>query len=355
MKINTKVVFEWNDKSEQYEEISCESYDYAGEIALCQEDVDAEEELGRLEQDIEDYKKAWQKAAINRDTASYKHYQSLLSTAQTKQKALVTKIKEHKAAKLRRETLGEKQAAELAAAELEAAQAEASRIIEQERQANQALIDNKKEESGSGGLLGAGEGGQSLNPDILEEKSEFEINEEALEPTGHTVNISTDTSGAIEEQRIKSGTDVPESDATEISGTADAENPESESDAFGVVVTDKQISSEPEFDASGEKSETGEKKTWGGLLGMGKDTKIGKSIGKSIGAFGKKGGLLGMAMKGMGVEGAGDIMNQFTGAMSGVMGDNKQEPLNQEDYISDVQSAANVSTPTYQRQEGSFY
>jgi hypothetical protein len=92
-----------------------------------------------------------------------------------------------------------------------------------------------------------------------------------------------------------------------------------------------------------------DKKPWGGLLGP--DTKIGKSIGN----FGKKGGLLGMAMKGMGVEGAGDIMNQFTGAMSKVMGANKQEPLNQQDYISDVQSAANHPTQTYQRPEGSFY
>jgi hypothetical protein len=38
MKINTKVVFEWNDESKQYEEIYCESYDYDGEVAECQQD-----------------------------------------------------------------------------------------------------------------------------------------------------------------------------------------------------------------------------------------------------------------------------------------------------------------------------
>ena len=32
MKINTKVVFEWNDDTKQYEEIYCESYDYDGEV-----------------------------------------------------------------------------------------------------------------------------------------------------------------------------------------------------------------------------------------------------------------------------------------------------------------------------------
>lgn len=36
MKINTKVIFEWNDESKQYEEVYCESYDYDGEVAECQ-------------------------------------------------------------------------------------------------------------------------------------------------------------------------------------------------------------------------------------------------------------------------------------------------------------------------------
>jgi len=36
MKINTKVVFEWNPKSKQYEEVYCDSYEYDGEVAECQ-------------------------------------------------------------------------------------------------------------------------------------------------------------------------------------------------------------------------------------------------------------------------------------------------------------------------------
>ena len=36
MKINTKVVFEWNPESKQYEEVYCESYEYDGEVAECQ-------------------------------------------------------------------------------------------------------------------------------------------------------------------------------------------------------------------------------------------------------------------------------------------------------------------------------
>jgi hypothetical protein len=36
MKINTKVVFEWNPESKQYEEIYCDSYDYDGEVSECQ-------------------------------------------------------------------------------------------------------------------------------------------------------------------------------------------------------------------------------------------------------------------------------------------------------------------------------
>ena len=35
MKINTKVVFEWNPKSKQYEEIYCDSYEHDGEVAQC--------------------------------------------------------------------------------------------------------------------------------------------------------------------------------------------------------------------------------------------------------------------------------------------------------------------------------
>ena len=38
MKINTKVVFEWNPESKQYEEIYCDSYDYDGEVDQCQYD-----------------------------------------------------------------------------------------------------------------------------------------------------------------------------------------------------------------------------------------------------------------------------------------------------------------------------
>ena len=89
-------------------------------------------------------------------------------------------------------------------------------------------------------------------------------------------------------------------------------------------------------------------KPWGGLLGP--DTKWGKKIGD----FGKKGGLLGMAMKGMGVEGAGGIMGQFTGAMSGMLGGGQQS-VPQQDYTSEVQNAANLAPPSYQRQQGSFY
>ena len=36
MKINTKVVFEWNPKSKQYEEVYCDSYEHYGEVAECQ-------------------------------------------------------------------------------------------------------------------------------------------------------------------------------------------------------------------------------------------------------------------------------------------------------------------------------
>ena len=45
MKINTKVVFEWNDDTKQYEEIYCESYDYNGEVAECQGEEDAAAEV----------------------------------------------------------------------------------------------------------------------------------------------------------------------------------------------------------------------------------------------------------------------------------------------------------------------
>ena len=36
MKINTKVVFEWNPKFKQYEEVYCDSYEHDGEVAECQ-------------------------------------------------------------------------------------------------------------------------------------------------------------------------------------------------------------------------------------------------------------------------------------------------------------------------------
>jgi len=39
MKINTKVIFEWNNKSKQYEEVYCESYEYDGEVAQCFEPI----------------------------------------------------------------------------------------------------------------------------------------------------------------------------------------------------------------------------------------------------------------------------------------------------------------------------
>jgi len=37
MKINTKVIFEWNSSLGQYDEVYCESYDYDGEVAQCQD------------------------------------------------------------------------------------------------------------------------------------------------------------------------------------------------------------------------------------------------------------------------------------------------------------------------------
>ena len=43
MKINTKVIFEWDDESKQYEEVYCESYDYDGAIDKCQEKEEAAE------------------------------------------------------------------------------------------------------------------------------------------------------------------------------------------------------------------------------------------------------------------------------------------------------------------------
>ena len=100
--------------------------------------------------------------------------------------------------------------------------------------------------------------------------------------------------------------------------------------------------------ASGAQGGTQGNKPWGGLLGP--DTKWGKKIGD----FGKKGGLLGMAMKGMGVENAGGIMGQFTGAMSGMLGGGQQSAP-QQDYTSEVQNAASFAPPSYQRQQGSFY
>ena len=51
MKINTKVVFEWNDVTKQYEEIYCESYDYNGEEAYCLQ----EERRKRIAAQMEEY------------------------------------------------------------------------------------------------------------------------------------------------------------------------------------------------------------------------------------------------------------------------------------------------------------
>jgi len=51
MKINTKVVFEWNDDTKQYEEIYCESYDYNGEVAYCLQ----EERRKRIAAQMEEY------------------------------------------------------------------------------------------------------------------------------------------------------------------------------------------------------------------------------------------------------------------------------------------------------------
>ena len=87
---------------------------------------------------------------------------------------------------------------------------------------------------------------------------------------------------------------------------------------------------------------------WGGILGS---TQWGKGISKKFGDFGKKGGLLGMAMKGMGVEGAGDMMSQFTGAMQG-----GGAAGGQPQYVSNVQNAANVMPQAFQNPvRGSFY
>tara|TARA_Y100000310_G_scaffold169506_1_gene169569 strand:+ start:1817 stop:1981 length:165 start_codon:yes stop_codon:yes gene_type:complete len=49
MKINTKVVFEWNPESKQYEEIYCDSYDYDGDVSAYEKKYPGE---------ISSYKKA---------------------------------------------------------------------------------------------------------------------------------------------------------------------------------------------------------------------------------------------------------------------------------------------------------
>ena len=257
MKINTKVVFEWNDESKQYEEISCESYDYAGDIAECQD-----YNYPLIYPELQGIGNFEIPSLIDEETKQYLN------------------------------------------------------------------------QSSSGGLLGQPQisGSQEIDMNALStDKNQGGFNESS----------STDVSGNVIQQNqniTKKTPNVPiyiETETTDVdSANSSGKNAKPN---LGAVEVESDI------------AETGEKKPWGGLLGP--DTKIGKSIG----AFGKKGGLLGMAMKGMGVEGAGDIMNQFTGAMNKAMGADEQQPLNQQDYISDVQSAANVSAPTYQRQEGSFY
>jgi len=206
-----------------------------------------------------------------------------------------------------------------------------------------SLLDEETEQYLGGGLLGQP---QTLNLSPFSGSQEIDIDMGALSADknqggfNEAVSTSTTYGNVIEqgENIIKDTANVPTFIETETPKIASADSVGEDAELnLGSVVVESDI------------AETGEKKPWGGLLGP--DTKIGKSIGN----FGKKGGLLGMAMKGMGVEGAGDIMNQFTGAMSEVMGANKQEPLNQQDYISDVQSAANHPTQTYQRPEGSFY
>ena len=263
MKINTKVVFEWNDESKQYEEISCESYDYAGDISECQ-----------------DY-----------------NYPLIYPELQGIGNFDIPSLLDE----------------------------------ETEQYLNQ---------SSSGGLLGQPQT-LNLSPPSDSQKIDMNALSADINQGGFNESSSTDVSGNVIQQNqniTKKTPNVPiyiETETTDVdSANSSGKNAKPN---LGAVEVESDI------------AETGEKKPWGGLLG--KDTKIGKSIG----AFGKKGGLLGMAMKGMGVEGAGDIMNQFSGAMNKAMGANKQEPLNQQDYISDVQSAANVSAPTYQRQEGSFY
>ena len=245
MKINTKVVFEWNDESKQYEEIYCESYDYNGEIVGCQDH--------------------------NGEIAEFLDLQG-------------------------------------------------------------------------GGLLGQ----QTLNLDILTGKPIPIVDPDKIPG----LNIAS-TDNKI--PGLNPGLNIASTDATAIRSVPGVEEGVTMGQADSYQQDIRREEGNPSMslvevpEVLDAESAAEDKKPWGGLLGP--DTKIGKSIG----AFGKKGGLLGMAMKGMGVEDAGGIMNQFTGAMNKAMGANKQEPLNQEDYISDVQSAANVSAPTYQRQEGSFY
>jgi len=252
MKINTKVVFEWNDESKQYEEISCESYDYNGDIAECQD-----YNYPLIYPELQGIGNFEIPSLIDEETKQYLN------------------------------------------------------------------------QSSSGGLLGQP---QTLNPDILAEKPIPIVDPNKI--PGRNI-ASTDATAIGSGSGVEEGVTMGQFDSYQQDIRREEENP-----SMALVEVPEVLDAE---------SAAEDKKPWGGLLGP--DTKIGKSIG----AFGKKGGLLGMAMKGMGVEGAGDIMNQFSGAMNKAMGANKQEPLNQQDYISDVQSAANVSAPTYQRQEGSFY
>ena len=59
MKINTKVVFEWNPESKQYEEVYCESYDYDGEVAKCQDEEEEDITVRLPQEQGEDFWKQW--------------------------------------------------------------------------------------------------------------------------------------------------------------------------------------------------------------------------------------------------------------------------------------------------------
>ena len=49
MHINTKVVFEWDDKAQEYRETSSEGYEYDGEMMLMQEAEIAAMEAGETD------------------------------------------------------------------------------------------------------------------------------------------------------------------------------------------------------------------------------------------------------------------------------------------------------------------